>query len=211
MARKSVSSKYVRCACAALAVLLFCARSACADPLSVLENRYPALYKLYQTYPQYRQQLSDYADMQGFTRPYEHLATIVHELIHIDSYVHQGFFIDGVYYAPYMKPGAWGSLTNKDVLPYLEPSIVRDEYVRNTPANNLGNIVDEMNAYGHVIGFVCDNEPDGCDRQIANGEDFLMVADKYEKHLTEDISTEAVLAEKVVYQRLKKQISSHFR
>lgn len=153
-----------------------------AAPLAVLKQSSPALYKLYQTYPSYHQTFVDYANRQGFRRPVENLATVVHEIIHIDSHVHLGYFIEGVYYEPYLTRSAWPSLTNKDVQPYMtgaEQGVIYRYYVLNSPDNHLGNVVDEINAYGHVLQFVCRNEPESADKQIANLAGHLQLQEAY--------------------------------
>lgn len=85
---------------------------------------------------------------QGFRRPIENLATVAHEIIHIASAVHEGYYIDGTYYEPYLKQGR-PALNNEQVRPYLqdhERGIITNLYANNTPKTNLGNIVDEINA-----------------------------------------------------------------
>lgn len=141
------------------------------SPLEVLETQYPSLHKLYVEYRSYEPGLSDYAKRQGFRRPFELLGTVVHEKIHIASMVHQGFFIDGVYYEPYLKKEAWPTLTNNDVRPHMVPEergTIYSLYVLNTPGNRLGNVLDEINAYSHVAAFICKNEPESAEKQTRN-------------------------------------------
>lgn len=152
-----------------------------AEPLAALKQ-FPALYSLYQSYPSYHKGFVDYANRQGFRQPIENLATVVHETIHIDSMVHQGYFIDGVYYEPYLRRDAWPTLTNEQVSSSLfdyEKGVIYRFYVLNTPKNNLGNVVDEINAYGHVLSFVCRNEPDSTEKQVANLIGFLNLTEGY--------------------------------
>lgn len=158
-----------------------------------LRSGYPALYKLYQSYPSYRPAFTDYANRQGFRRPVENLATVVHELIHIDSSTHQGFFIDGIYYEPYLRRDAWPSPTNEQVKPYLlepERGVIYRFYLLNTPQNHLGNVVDEINAYGHVLPFVCRNEPDSTDKQVKNLIGFLHLTEGYLRTLRTGLPAE---------------------
>jgi hypothetical protein len=165
------------------AALLFIAVSAhAAEPLDALKDANPSLYKLYNNYPMYHDRLREYANMQGFRRPIENLATIVHETIHVDSFVHQGFFVDGVYYEPYLRADAWPNLTNEQVRPYLldhERGVIYRLYVLSAPHNHLGNIVDEINAYGHVLPFVCKAEPESTEKQVKNLIGFLHLAEGY--------------------------------
>ncbi|MQA40758.1 hypothetical protein [Rugamonas aquatica] len=144
---------------------------ALATPLDLLQTQAPQLARLYAAYPQYGDGLSRYAAGQGFSRPVERLATVVHELIHIDSAAHQGYYIDGVYYEPYLAASAWPSLRNEEVGPWMrgdEKGNIYSLYMRATPKNTLGNALDEVNAYGQVLPFVCRNEADSADRQIRN-------------------------------------------
>jgi hypothetical protein len=165
-----------------LTILLIAASAHATEPLDALKEANPALYKLYNKYPMYHDGLREYANKQGFRRPIENLATIVHEIIHIDSFVHQGFFVDGIYYEPYLRTDAWPSLTNEQVRPYLldhERGVIYRLYFINTPSNHLGNIVDEINAYGHVLPFVCKEEPESTEKQVRNLIGFLHLAEGY--------------------------------
>jgi len=164
------------------ALLLIASYAHAIEPLAALKEINPSLYKLYHKYPIYHDGLRDYANKQGFRRPVENLATIVHEIIHIDSFVHEGFFVDGVYYEPYLRKDAWPSLTNEQVRPYLldhERGVVYRLYALNTPHNHLGNIVDEINVYGHVLPFVCKAEPESTEKQVKNLIGFLHLAEGY--------------------------------
>lgn len=170
-----------------------------AEPLDTLKSANPGLYALYSNYQAYHEGLGDYAARQGFRRPYEHLATVVHELIHIDSAVHQGFYIEGTYYEPYLAAGAWPSLNNEQVRPYLtEPersSNIYRLYVLNTPSNHLGNIVDEINAYSHVAPLVCVYERESAEKQSRNLTGFLHLVEGYLRTLRTRLPGE--------YQRLR--------
>lgn len=142
----------------------------------------PRLAKLYRQYPGYHAQLVAYAHTQGFVSPIETVATVMHELVHLDSYAHQGYYVDGIYYEPYLSATAWPSLTNADVadrVAAVERGPVFYLYIRKTPANHLGNIVDELNAYGHVAAFVCRNELRSAVKQTMNLAAFLRVAGVY--------------------------------
>lgn len=115
--------------------------------------------------------LLDYAKGQGFVNPVEKLGTAIHEMVHINSASHEGYFIDGVYYEPYLRRDAWPSLVNRDIAGYMsgsERGPIYTFYVLNTPTNHLGNVVDELNAYQHVLQFICANEPESTQRQVQN-------------------------------------------
>jgi hypothetical protein len=158
------------------------------EPLARLKAQAPILAQLYERYPNYRATLENYADRQDFKQPYERLATVVHELIHIDSYVHQGYFIDGVYYEPYLKPDKWPAVHNRDVAPYVLPAeqgVVYQHYMLVTPSNTLANIVDEINAYSHVIEFVCRNEPQSAHKQAQDLYGQLQLGNAYIRYLRE--------------------------
>lgn len=149
---------------------------------ALLRQHQPGLYRLYRQYPTYHEQFARYADQEGFTAPVEKLATIVHELIHVDSFVHQGYYIDGVYYEPYVRPGAWPKVSNADIGNRASSSYqgpIYYLYVRKTPKNNLGNVVDEINAYTHVTPFVCRFEPESAIKQVNNLVGFLNVVEMY--------------------------------
>ena len=164
-----------------------------AAPLDVLGAQYPALYQLYNTNKNYQDSLTRYAARQGFRRPIENLATVVHEMIHVDSFVHQGFFIDGVYYEPYLKREAWPTVTNKEIAPQIpdrEKGTVFQLYVRHTPTNHLGNVVDEINAYGHVLPFVCRNEQESTEKQVKNLVGFLNLSEGYLRTLRTGVPAE---------------------
>lgn len=140
-------------------------------PLDLLRDQAPALHQLYQQYGAYVPAFSAYAEKQRFTKPVVKLATIIHEMVHLASASHQGFYIQGIYYEPYLRRDAWPSLTNKDLGQFSfahERGGIWTDYVRNTPENHLGNVVDEINAYGHVIEFVCRNEAESADGQYKN-------------------------------------------
>jgi len=151
-------------------------------PEVVLAQTKPALYKLYQEYRSYIPGLSQYANQQGFRSEFENLGTIVHEQIHIASAVHQGYFIDGIYFEPYLTAEHWPSLRNQDIRPLIqagEQSIITTVYMPSTPNNGLANILDELNAYGQVIDFICMNEPSSSAKQVTNTVGFLRVLEVY--------------------------------
>lgn len=158
----------------AIALIFFCgmkAAVAAAGPEEVLQSAYPKLHELYVESQTYASGFREYASRQGFRQPFENLATVVHEMIHVASAVHAGYFIDGVYYEPYVSSGAWPRLTNKDVQPLMqleERGIIYRVYMPSTQGNNLGNVLDEINAYSHVAEFVCKNEPGSGGKQVAN-------------------------------------------
>jgi len=181
--------------------VIFTGTASASTPIEILQHAYPALYSLYQTYPGYHGTFRDYANRQGFQHPVENLATVVHELVHVDSAAHQGFFINGVYYEPYLRRDAWPTLTNSQVQSYLSApernSAVYQFYVINTPKNNLGNVVDEINAYGHVLPFVCRNEAELSGKQISSLIGFLNLSEGYLRTLR--------TLQPVEYQRLVNQ------
>lgn len=152
------------------------------QPIDVLQQQAPALYKLYVENSSYAVQLGEYASRQGFRQRYENLGTVVHEMVHVASAVHDGFYIEGVYYEPYVHREAWPALTNSDVGKYMvaeERGVISSVYMPNTPKNNLGNVLDEINAYSHVAGFICRNEPSSADKQIRNLVGHLQVQEAY--------------------------------
>lgn len=164
------------------------------NPLEALERASPALYALYNSHPTLQGLFTDYARKQGFSRPVENLATVVHELLHVDSAAHQGYYIDGVYYEPYLKREAWPSLKNSQVSQRLEPQekqgAIYQFYALKTPENHLGNLVDEINAYGHVLPFVCGNEAESAGKQIGNLTGFLALTEGYFRILRTELPEE---------------------
>lgn len=166
------------------AALLLCASNLNAQvpPVEIFRQQYPALYKLYLDNSRYARPLADYATRQGFRQPYENVGTVLHEMIHIASAAHDGFFIDGIYYEPYLHRGAWPSLSNADIDKYLtqqERTIISAIYLPNTPNNNLGNVLDEINAYSHVAQFICENEPLSAEKQVRNLLGHLQLQEAY--------------------------------
>lgn len=150
--------------------------------IAALQSTSPSLYALYQAHHHYQKPFTEYATRQGFRRSYENLATVVHEIIHVASATHQGYFIDGTYYEPYLKTGAWPALNNEEVRPYLqhhERGLITNLYANNTPKNHLGNIVDEINAYTHVLPYICQHEPESAEKQIKNITGFLHLTEAY--------------------------------
>jgi len=156
-----------------IAAVLFASWPASAKtltrPETVLKTEAPPLSMLLTTYKHYTSILGGYADVQGFKQPYERLATVVHEMIHIDSAKHGGFWINGnEYLRPYVTDAAyWPRLKNQDILPRLSNGPIANQYARNAPANSLANCIDEINAYTHVIGFIGSHEPGSLGKQIA--------------------------------------------
>jgi len=154
---------------------------ASANPEELLAKEAPPLAKLLKTYSSHRLVLENYAKNQGFTLPFEHLATVVHELIHVDSAAHKAFWInDQDYLKPYVtEPQLWPSMTNADILPYLSSGPIANQYARNTPKNTLANCIDEINAYTHVMGFVSTHEPASASKQIAALEGHMDMVNVY--------------------------------
>jgi len=156
-------------------------------PVDALRAQAPTLFALYQEYSSYQSALGEYANRQGFRAPYENLATIVHEMIHIASAVHRGYYIDGTYYEPYLSrengsAPAWPALKNKDVYPYVLPDekgVIYSVYMPSTPNNHLGNVIDEINAHAHVAAFVCENEVDSGAKQVRNLMGHLHLQEAY--------------------------------
>lgn len=159
-----------------------CVETLAGSPLNQLRIQYPSLYKLYISNQQLAATLSAYAEAQGFRLPYEKLATELHEMIHIDSAAHQGYFIDGIYYEPYVNQAAWPGVSNQDIAPHMLPAergLIFTNYVLGLPANHLGNVVDEINAYSHVVEFVCRNEPPSASKQVASLLGHLQLQEAY--------------------------------
>lgn len=158
-----------------------------ADEL--LHQSEPGLYALYKRYPQYHEVFQMYARMQKFSRPLEQLGTVVHELIHVDSLVHSGFFVEGVYYEPYLRSTAWPQLSNEQLAQHLKSeeknSRVFWDYVLKTPKNHLGNALDELNAHTHVVPWVCQHEPASKEIQSNNLNGFLLLVNSYLRVLEE--------------------------
>jgi hypothetical protein len=154
----------------------------CAAPIDTLRSQEPQLFALYEEYHSYASGLEKYANQQGFRSPYENLATVVHEEIHIAQASHQGFYIDGIYYEPYLAAEYWPSVRNRDVIKYVllgERSLITQVYMPSTGDNGLGSILEEMNAYTHVLPFVCKNERTSASKQVTNLRGFLLVLEVY--------------------------------
>jgi hypothetical protein len=178
----SAGNKAMRRLIAILSAVISVASAAERDQLEHLRVDDQRLYALYTKYQSMAPKLQAYTKGQGFTAPYESLATVLHEMVHIDSAVHQGFSIDGVYYEPYVSAQHWPATNNSDVAPTMlssERGAIHSIYMRHAPKNNLGNVLDEVNAYSHVIGFVCKNEPSTAPKQIANLRGHLNVVEAY--------------------------------
>ena len=153
-----------------------------ASPTDDLKREAPAIYRLVSEYASYHTGFASYASQQGFRRPYENLATVAHEMIHLASAKHAGYFIDGVYYEPYIGAEHWPNLRNRDIAPLMrteERGLIHSVYMRATPDNNLGNILDEVNAYTHVLPFVCKHEAESAPRQAQNLIGHLNVVEAY--------------------------------
>ena len=156
-------------------------------PIDALRVQAPTLFALYQKHAIYQTALEEYASRQGFRAPYENLATVVHEMIHIASAKHRGYYINGIYYEPYLSRDnasdpAWPALKNKDVYPYVLPDekgVIYSVYMPNTPNNHLGNVVDEINAHAQVAAFVCENEADSGTKQVRNLMGHLHLQEAY--------------------------------
>jgi len=153
-----------------------------SDPVDLLKVQYPNLYSLYDRFPSLRSTLAKYASAQGFRAPIVNLATQIHELIHVESSIRQGFFLDGEYFEPYLNPDHWPKITNAEIRPQIRPeeqSVIVSVYMANTPNNGLGNIIDEINAYSQVHEFICKNESQSIQKQRENLVGFLRVLEAY--------------------------------
>lgn len=154
-------------------------------PLEALKSSNPNLYALYQAYSQNHAQLADYAIMQGFQRPTENLATVLHEIIHIDSHAHRGYYIGGAYYAPYLSPNAWPTLNNSALLPSLSAADISSlgpiytQYMPNAPKNTIANELDEINAYAQSIQLICANAPQEAAKHLQALTGHLALLDIY--------------------------------
>lgn len=159
-----------------------CSLAANDEPLEALKQQNPTLYNLFRQYDSLEKTLSKYASNQGFRSPFENLGVMIHEIIHISSATNAGFYLDGIFYEPYLEPSHWPNLKNTDVLLRLtanERSAITSIYMTATPNNNLGNIIDEINAYSQTHVFICRNEPGSIDKQRANLIGFLRVLEAY--------------------------------
>ncbi len=169
----------------ALLLALCCLCSlAHAAPLDTLRSQAPVLADLLTRYPQFVRQFEQYADTQGFTQPYEKLATVVHELIHVDSAAYGGYFVDGQYLPAYADEAAWQGVTNAHVLPFMGQhelgELVVRLYIRRNPQLTLRNVFDEINAYTHVLPLVCQYEPGrATDKQWRNLNGMVGVVEAY--------------------------------
>lgn len=179
--------KYFLC----LLLSAFAAVSSAADsPIQLLKDQAPELYKLYQRNVAYQSAFTKYAQRQGFRGPVEQLATVVHELIHIESAVHAGFFIGGTYYEPYLRADAWPALSNSQVAGEMQPQEkgnIYQFYVSNSPKNTIANVLDELNAYSQVATFICKNEPTSGEKQIRNMIGHLNLLEAYLRTLRSKI------------------------
>lgn len=145
----------------------------------------PEIYRYYA--PLYGKQLGEYARDQGFNHPQEEIAVVAHELIHIAQAHHNGYYIDGVYVAPYILDPVWSTFqlpNNTDVisaLPYNErQGVIHRNYAGNTPNNRLPNILDEINAYRLTAPWICQKAPkDRCAKQIASLTGHLKLATQH--------------------------------
>lgn len=180
---------YLRCLVRSLLVALSTAALPAVAANSDIERafsvRHSSLGALYARYPQFQTQLTEYVYRQNFRAPAEAFASIVHELIHIDSAAHRAYFIDGAYYEPYLAPDAWPLINNKDVATYLTREQVlglgplHSNYLLNTPRNTLGNVIDEINAYSQTLPFICTEAPAQAPVHVRALAGHLTLADDY--------------------------------
>lgn len=161
------------------------------DHHALLKAEFPVLDALYQRYSAYQPRLATFAIQQGFIEPAEVLATVVHELIHVDSAANQGFFIGGGYAAPYVAHSSWPYLNNRDVVNYLTPKDrtslgpIHGAYMLNSPLNRLGNVLDEVNAYAQTIPFLCIASPSRAPTHIQAMNGHLVLVDAYLRILSQ--------------------------
>ncbi|MCD5327844.1 hypothetical protein ACFFU8_09585 [Chromobacterium piscinae] len=151
-------------------LLLPCLAAAGPMPLSDLHNFNASIAALHQIYKQQVPALTKYAEQQDFQHPYEKLAIVSHELIHIASAANVGYWSNGQILAGY-EPAYWVGLKNRQIQPTADEqgqlAAVWEGYVKRTPNNTLGNVLDEINAYSSTVGFVCKHAPQDAVRQIA--------------------------------------------
>lgn len=165
----------------AMALIIACCASfsAYADPEKELEEYSGELYQLYRQYSSYHDVFRRYALTQGFRRPYEQLATVVHEIIHVDSAGNRAFFIDGAYRRPYITDAGWPNVFNKEILLSPTDGVTALVYLNGTPNNRLPNVLDEINAYTHILLFVAIHEPESLSKQMTNFRGQLSLAKHY--------------------------------
>lgn len=166
-----------------LGLTLLLATTARAEPADDwLRQHRPALAQLSQTYAAYVVPMTRYAEAQGFRRPVARQATVLHELIHIASAQRRGYFVDGSYLEPYLRPSAWPLLRNRDIRARLaagEGGIIASGYLPSTPDNGLANVLDEINAYSQVLPLVCALEPDSAPAQAERLIGHMQVLEAY--------------------------------
>ena len=150
-------------------LLIAIANPVWATPLEDLQAFSPTLATLPAEYPQQVPQLQTYAKSQDFTDPHEQLTVVVHELIHIASAAHQGYWVRGTIYDGYTRH-YWQGLKASDVDPTPgernQMAAILNNYWERNPANDMGNVVDEINAYGETVPFVCAYAPTRASRQV---------------------------------------------
>lgn len=164
------------------------------------------LHSLYTAYPHLHETLGQYAASQGFSGPYERVATILHELIHIDSAVHGSYQIQGVGYAPYNQPSAWPTyrfLQFRDAV--SRPKSVDTQeivntpifrlYVANIPNNTLASLADELNAYAQSTNWLCQTVKSNSNERTKSAQsmrDMLRVTNLFLQTLRTEAPTEFV-------------------
>lgn len=186
-------------------LLLMATMPAIASPsvtsLKTLRNTAPILYRLYTAYPTLHQQLGTYADTQGFRQPHERLATILHELIHIDSAAQNAYIIDDAAYAPYNQPTAWpkynftqfretrGQGHVPDIWESTETAVFR-LYITNAPKNTLANLADELNAYSQTAPWICKYASTERSNTLQSFQDMTRLTNAYLRALRVDAPTQ---------------------
>jgi hypothetical protein len=150
--------------------------------------------KLYEEYQTGEAILKQYAYNQGFRGACEQRLVALHEMVHVDSAIKEAYFDRGKYVVPYLFDSAWTDLglTNWDVLDkkttaeYHKIGSVVARYLRDTPDNHLGNIVDELNAYGQTLLYTSPKEKGALKKQIVNLKGHLAVVEVYLRLLEEE-------------------------
>lgn len=154
----------------------------------------PHLATLYRAYPHLHQPMGQYAENQGFSGPNEKLATILHELIHIDSAAKSAYVIQGQTYAPYNQADQWPAFRFAQYIEATQRQAAQDPsiraltstpiyrlYITNIPGNTLANLADELNAYGQTAAWLCSVTPHVTERVRTTDSlnDLVRVTDHY--------------------------------
>lgn len=166
-----------------------------ATSTALIQSLPAHLRTLYHAYPNLHATLGQYADSQGFRRPQERLATIIHELIHIDSASRGAYVVHGLAYDPYGDYTSWPTyrLSDfRDAITRVPGSHHQDListpvfrlYVGNAPDNRLANLADELNAYGQTVLWLCERRtipgvPDESNQSVQSMRDMLRLTNAF--------------------------------